>query len=132
MQEFANNLSPKIVEEENGECVKNCDLTFIRLDIFGELIAKNSLLTIGLIGDSIFVVTDVVCLTDIHNNKMLPIRLCAIYLLLYFHLVISWFDGENEIFQVSAIEREFVDLTFESYFLALLTRHGVCPIVVVR
>lgn len=131
MQEFANNLSPKVVKEENGERIKYSYLTFICLDIFGKLIAKDSLLTIGFIGDFIFVVTDVVCLTDIHNNKMLPIRLCAIYLLLYFHLVISWFDGENEIFQISAIEREFMNLVFESYFLTLLTCHGVCPIVTI-
>ena len=40
MQEFTNNLSPKVVKEENGECVKYSYLTFICLDIFGKLIAK--------------------------------------------------------------------------------------------
>ena len=33
MQEFANHLSPKVAEEENGECVKYSNLTFFRLDI---------------------------------------------------------------------------------------------------
>ena len=132
MQEFTNNLSPKVVEEENGECIKYSNFAFFRLDIFGELIAKDCLLTIGFIRDFIFVVTDKMCLTDIHINKMFPVRLCIVNFLLYFCLVISWLDGENDIFQISAIEREFMNLVFESYFLALLTCYGVCPIVAVR
>ncbi len=40
MQEFANYLSSKVVEEENGECIKYSNFTFFRLDIFGDLITK--------------------------------------------------------------------------------------------
>ena len=37
---MTNNLATKIVEEENGECIKNSNFTFFRLDIIGELITK--------------------------------------------------------------------------------------------
>ena len=63
---------------------------------------------------------------------MFPILLCIVNLFLFFLFIVSWFKSDNNIFQVSTIEREFMDLVFEPHLMTLLTCHSVCPIIIVR